>query len=142
MSRFKMVVSAHIFLTQPDKLLLLKRQNTGFADGQFSVPAGHLDGAEPATAAAIREAKEEVGVTIDPADLKLVSIMHRRSDREQIDFFFAADTWTGQPVNVEPEKCSQLTWCYFDALPENLVPYVRQAIENFRAGIFFSEFGW
>ncbi len=35
-----------------------------------------------------------------------------------------------------------LVWVALDALPDNTIPYVRQAIQNYQAGEYYSEFGW
>ncbi|MCB0086534.1 MAG: NUDIX domain-containing protein, partial [Caldilineaceae bacterium] len=70
--RFTCPIAVHIFLVQEEKVLLLRRYNTGYEDGNYSVPAGHLDGNEPVTQAALREAREEVGVAIAPAALRVV----------------------------------------------------------------------
>ncbi|GAK14365.1 NUDIX domain-containing protein [Geomicrobium sp. JCM 19039] len=58
MPRFKMVVAVHLFLLKDDHVLLLRRYNTGYEDGKFSVVAGHLDGDERVKEAIAREAKE------------------------------------------------------------------------------------
>ena len=47
--RFTCPIAVHIFLLQEQKVLLLRRYNTGYEDGNYSVPAGHLDGNEPVT---------------------------------------------------------------------------------------------
>ena len=62
--RFTLVVAVHLFLRRGDEVLLARRCNTGYADGQYSVIAGHLDGGEEVVAAAVREAREEVGLDI------------------------------------------------------------------------------
>ena len=93
--RFMLVATAHLFLMRDEEVLLLRRFNTGYADGQYSVVAGHLDGGETVKAAAVREAREEVGVEIAPADLHIVGVMHRKSDDERIDFFLTASAWSG-----------------------------------------------
>ncbi|UFJ61485.1 NUDIX hydrolase [Brevibacillus sedimenti] len=139
---FTMPVAVHLFLRRGNELLLLRRFNTGYEDGNYSVPAGHLDGGEEVKAAAIREAKEECGIDIDPADLDVVGVMHRKSTDERIDFFLTASTWSGEIVNAEPDKCDELRWCDMDDLPANVIPYVRQAIHNYRAGKWFDSFGW
>jgi 8-oxo-dGTP pyrophosphatase MutT (NUDIX family) len=59
--RFKLSVAVFLFLIKNDSILLLKRENTGWMDGFFSVPAGSLDGSETLAAAAIRETSDEVG---------------------------------------------------------------------------------
>ena len=56
---FAVRVAAHFFLVRDRKILLLRRQNTGYEDGKFSVVAGHLDGDEEVSAAMVREAREE-----------------------------------------------------------------------------------
>ena len=140
--RFRAKVAVHVFLVRDGSVLLLRRANTGYEDGNYSVPAGHLDGDESATSAAAREALEETGVVIDAATLKFVGVMHRKSNDERIDFFFEATSWGGAVTNAEPEKCDELAWYTFEDLPSNVVPYVRRAIENYRAGMVFQEFGW
>ena len=135
-------VAVHIFLLHDNQVLLLRRANTGYEDGNYSVVAGHLDGGESVTQAAIREAHEEVGIALRPMDLTVVGVMHRVSHEERIDFFLVATTWGGKPTNQEPNKCSELRWCALDALPANTIPYVQAALENFRGGVWFAEFGW
>jgi len=92
--------------------------------------------------AGVREAREEIGVEIDPADMEFAGIFHRQEDDERLDFFFHVRNWMGKPGNAEPEKCDELRWTDITALPENTIPYVRRAIGNFQAGILFEEFGW
>ena len=104
--------------------------------------AGHVDGSEPARAAMVREAREEAGVVINPSALELRHVMHRRSDRESVGFFFACRAWSGEPINREPHKCDDLRWFPTDALPDNTIPYVRQAIGCALADEPYSEFGW
>lgn len=142
MPRFTLIPEAHLLLVQDDRILLLRRHNTGYEDGNHSVVAGHVDGGEPAREAMAREAFEEAGLTIAPQDLALSHVMHRRSEAERVSFFFSAARWSGEPVNREPHKCSELAWYPVDALPVNMVPYVRHAIEQALAGETYSEFGW
>lgn len=92
--------------------------------------------------AVAREAREEVGVEIDVQDLEVVGVMHRLSDDERIDFFLEAASWSGEITNREPGKCDRLAWFDLDELPDNVVPYVRRALTNYRQGIWFDSFGW
>ena len=46
MPHFKFKSAVHLFLIQDDKILLLRRYNTGYEDGNYSVIAGHLAGGE------------------------------------------------------------------------------------------------
>ncbi len=140
--RFKLVSTSHLFLIKDGKILLIRRFNTGYEDGKYSVIAGHLDGSESATQAMVREAEEEAGIKINPASLNAIRVMNRKSDDGRIDFFFTASSWEGELKNIEPHKCDGMSWFNIDELPENTIPYVRHAIENVRKGIFYSEFGW
>ena len=140
--RFRLVSAVHLFLLREDKILLLRRFNTGYEDGNYSVVAGHLDGGELVKSAMIREAKEEIGIDISDQDLEVVQVMHRFSDDERIDFFLRTSKWAGEITNMEPHKCDKLTWYPIDSLPDNIIPYVRKAIDNYRKDIWFDSFGW
>jgi len=140
--RFKAIVSVYILFVKDGKILMLRRANTGWGDGNYSLVAGHADGNEALTAATAREAKEESGATIAPEDLRLKVVMHRIDDREQVDFFFEVAKWTGDITNMEPEKCDDLSWFPLDTLPDNTIPYIREAIRCYREGVPYAEFGW
>jgi 8-oxo-dGTP diphosphatase len=140
--RAKFPVTVHLLFFRENQVLLLRRFNTGFEDGNYSVPAGHLDGGETVRMAAVREAQEEIGVHIDVEDVAFASVMQRRSDDERVDFFLHIKNWSGEPFNAEPEKCDELRWCDLDAQPENTIPYVKRAIRNYLENIPFEEFGW
>lgn len=140
--RTKFPVTVHLLFFREDQVLLLRRFNTGYADGQYSVPAGHLDGGETVMAAAARESEEETGLRIGLEDMVFSSVGHRMEEEERVDFFVHVRQWQGEPANTEPAKCDELRWVNVNELPDNTIPYVQQAIQNHRAGIVFHEFGW
>jgi 8-oxo-dGTP diphosphatase len=140
--RSRFVVAVHLFFLRDDRVLLLRRLNTGWGDGSYSVPAGHVDAGETVTEAAVREAREEIGVSLRPQDVRVVHVMNRKSDDERIDFFLLVESWTGEIVNQEPDKCDDLRWFPVLSLPGNLISYVREGLENSRKGVLYSEYGW
>jgi ADP-ribose pyrophosphatase YjhB (NUDIX family) len=141
--RFKYIGSSYLILVKENNVLLLKRANTGFMDGYYGLPAGHLDGNETAREGGSREIREEIGIDINPMDFKVVHVLHRRAEKdERIDFFMTTDKYTGEITNCEPQKCEELKWFPLDNLPKNTIPYIRLAIENYQNGIFYSEFGY
>jgi 8-oxo-dGTP diphosphatase len=142
MKRFKLVPETHLFLVQDGRILLLRRCNTDYEDGKYSVVAGHMDGAETAREAICREAREEAGIELAPDDLAFAQVVHRADRGERVSFFFAAERWRGEPRNMEPHKADDFRWVPLDALPDNMVPYVRRAIERWRVGVFYGESGW
>jgi 8-oxo-dGTP pyrophosphatase MutT (NUDIX family) len=142
-TRFTAPVAVHLFLLRDDRILLLRRFNTGYEDGRYSVIAGHLDGGEGVIEAMCREAREEAGIELDRDATTVVGVMHRQSpDSERIDFFLAATRWSGEIRNLEPEKCDELRWVPVDQLPDTTIPYVASGIAAWRAGEWFSTFGW
>lgn len=141
--RFTLIPTSHLILTSDDKILLLRRFNTGWMDGNYSVVAGHLDGNETFLESMAREAMEEAGIEINTKDMNVIHVMHRKvPDAERIDVFIGADKWKGEIKNMEPNKCDDLSWFSLDKLPENTIPYIRQAINNIKKGILYSEHGW
>jgi len=140
--RARFPVTVHLLFLRQDQILLLRRFSTGYRDGEYSVPAGHLDGGETVIRAAAREAQEEVGVQIEADDMIFSSVMHRTEDDERVDFFVRVRKWQGEPFNAEPDKCDDLRWVDVNKLPVNTVPYVRRALGNHLGNIQFDEFGW
>lgn len=129
--RFKVIPAVYLILIRDNKILMLRRQNTGFEDGNYSLIAGHVDENEGPTRAVSREAGEEAGIHILPENLRLAHVMYRKKpDEERIDFFFITDVWEGEPQNLEPEKCDDLSWFPLDNIPKNTIPHVRDVIEN------------
>ena len=139
---FTAPVAVHLLLEKDGRILMLRRHNTGFEDGNYSVVAGHIDGGEQLKHAMIREAGEEAGIEISPSDLRVVGVMHLMGDKEYVSFFLHATLWSGHVVNAEPHRCDDLSWFDIDRLPENTIPYIRRAIENYRAGVWFDSYGW
>jgi 8-oxo-dGTP diphosphatase len=123
-------------------VLLLRRFNTGWEDGKYSVVAGHVESSESPIGALLREAWEEAGIRIEIGDLEFVHVMHRRkpSGEEKVDLWFACDKWYGTPHNAEPEKCDDLGWFSLENLPPNIVAYVKAALSLISNGQRFSVF--
>lgn len=143
MERNKILSAVHLLLTKDEKLLFSLRKNTGFCDGDYSLVAGHIDHNESAKKAMAREAKEEISIEIDHNDLEIIHVMHRKSDdSERIDFFMTPKKWKGEIKNAEPHKCGELIWLEKEKAPQNLVPYVKEALKNIKMNKFYSEFGW
>ena len=141
--RFQVYAAVNVLLIKDNKIFLIRRINTGWEDGKYCVPSGHIDQDETALQAAAREGLEEAGVKIKTEDLKLVQIMHRCQERTYIDLTFVADKWEGEPNNAEDGNfADQAEWFSLNELPENIIPFLKATLENYKNGIFYSEFGW
>jgi len=141
--RFKAYIAVYLVLIKDGQILLSRRYNTNYQDGNYSLVAGHLDGGETVKQAIIREAQEEASIILDSNDLSVVHIMHRLSpDREYFDIYLRAEKWSGDIKNLEPEKCDELAWYDLSALPNNMVSEVKKSLENINNNIFYGELGW
>ncbi len=147
-SRVRLVAAAYVLLLRevPDaagrpeeaEVLLHLRRGTGYRDGHWALVAGHVDPGESVLQAALREVREEVGVTVRPADLMPLTLVHRTlpggGPREQrADVFFAASRWRGEPAVQEPAKNAGLRWWPLRAvvagLPEPCVPHELRVLQ-------------
>ncbi|MGY0500787.1 NUDIX hydrolase [Nocardia sp. FBN12] len=139
-AKYRVLVGVHLVLFDAQgRVLLGRRVNTGFGDGLFHVPAGHLEMGESAVAALIRETREEVGVEIEACDIEFAHVLHSAG---RVQMFFTVRRWTGLVANREPEKCSELEWFDPARLPHEIVDYCRVGIGEVMAGQAFSEYGW
>jgi 8-oxo-dGTP pyrophosphatase MutT (NUDIX family) len=143
--RHRSIIDVYVLMQRPDgMILLLERAGTGYADGQLCPPSGHLEAGESVIECAVREANEEVGIDIGPADLAFTHVVHHRNPEGQgrIGFFFTTTQWTGEPVNREPHKCAGLHWADPAHPPVNTVPYTAAALSAITQGDPFSVDNW
>ncbi len=141
-SRQGIPTGVHLLFERAGEVLLMRRAGTGFFDGLYSLPGGHLEAGESVRQAARREALEELAVAPEPAQLETIGVIHRLSDSNRIDFFVRVLGWQGTPRLNEPDKCDHLAWFARRALPERTVPYVRLVLESTASEPWILEHGW
>lgn len=143
--RNKAVPCVYLILYKNGKILLGKRKNTGYRDGDWNLPSGHIEAGELPKEAMIREAKEEIGINLLAEDIEFAHLSYRPKHDEtgdRIDIFFFAENWEGEPTNSEPHKCSEIAWWDGRNLPPNMPPHVRRILEMLdQEFLMFSEFG-
>jgi 8-oxo-dGTP diphosphatase len=140
------LIDVHVLLIRHGREVLLSQRrdpNPAF-DGLWHAPSGKLDAGESVLDAAVREADEEVGVLIDPADLDHVHTIHVNGSgpEPRLGLFFATGHWIGEPVNREPDKCRSVRWFPLNDLPERIIDYPAAGIDAYRRGSRFSIRGW
>lgn len=144
LDRPRVIVDVNLLLRNGNSILLGLRRG-GFADGMYSLPAGHLEVGESVRDALIREAHEEIGITIASADARFAQVMHNSYGIGRMAFFFEVRAWTGDITNCEPDKCQELRWFPLDALPDaSMVPYIRDAVAAYAVGATpeLTLYGW
>ncbi len=138
--RFRLVPAAYVVLRRGTEVLLQLRAGTGYRDGFWAcAAAGHVEAGESVLDAAVREAREEVGVRIDAGDLVPLCVVHRthgngRPVDERVDFFFGCDRFDGEPRRLEADKSADLRWFALDALPDPVVPHERAVLDLLGTG--------
>lgn len=122
------------------KILLQRRQGSKLWPGFLALPAGHVDEGENVYDAAIREAKEELSITITKKDIIDSFVVNRRNKSlaPYFDVYFEIASYEGKIKINEPEKCSELKWVDIDNLPSDMVDFEIEAIKNRQRNIMFS----
>lgn len=130
--RNKFPISVQVILEKEEQILLMKRKNTGYEDGKYCLPGGHVKANEEIRKAAIREAKEEIGVDININDLELYKILNRKVEKggEYVDFVFLVKKWTGDITNEEKEKCEEIIWKDINNIPENTLDFIPEILKE------------
>lgn len=108
-------------ITTPDGTrdeILLGEKLTGIGVGKLVGAGGKWEPGEDARQAAVREVHEELGVTIDPADLESISVIDYpfldRDEWSQRSHGFVVRRWSGEPQTSD-ELAPQ--WFLADDIP-------------------------
>ena len=135
MGRFQVIPAAYLLLVRGEGadlevLLQLRGPGTTYMAGHWATAAaGHVEYAESVYVAAAREAAEELGITVDPADISPLCAMQRTEPgnpdpvEQRVDYFLTSRRWQGEPAIQEPDKCTGLGWFRPSAPPTPMVPH-------------------
>lgn len=119
------------------EVLLALRKNTGYRDGEYELPGGHVDAGEDLMQAMVREAKEELLIDIKEKDLKIAHILHHYTG-DRVNFILTTNKYEGIPSIGELDKCEKLEWFDINELPTNITNKVKKSIEEINLNIFYS----
>ncbi len=139
--RNKVVMAVYLLLLDAsDGILIARRCNTGYMDGMYNFPAGHVEEGESPFDALVREVEEELGPTIAnelrESGPRLRHMQWRpKHDQtgDRLDLYYELQTVKSKQkvVNGEPHKCDDLQWIYVnEPLPESYVPHQRVVFES------------
>ncbi|CAN5898584.1 hypothetical protein BH24DEI2_BH24DEI2_14220 [soil metagenome] len=121
---------AAVILTNDQGKVLLLRQPRGF----YGLPGGIVDQGETPPTAAVREAREEVGVEVE---LDFIIGTYLLTGGGWPDIFasvYKAHVLKGTPHAHDPAEVLEVLWCSPEALPSPIVPDAEAAIADFLAG--------
>lgn len=139
----KVVVGVGIILKNRDGKVLIGKRKGSHAPF-YSIPGGHLDPGESFEEGAAREIKEETGLELNQNDLKVISITnnidtYKDEGKHTISVIIYSETFSGEPVLCEPDKCEEWIWVKPDALPEPHFEASRKGIENYLSSSFYKK---
>lgn len=141
MTREKFLSSIYLIIkNKKGEILLQRRQGTTLWPGFLALPAGHIDEGEDPYEAAIREAKEELDITITRNDISDAFVVMRKNKSlmPYYDVYFQISNYIGNIKIAEPLKCSELVWKDINNLPNDMIDFEISAINNYLNGIKFS----
>ena len=140
MERFSVKLTVGLILISDNKVLLMRRCNTGYMDGMYALVSGHVEAGESLKQAIIRESNEEIGIKINLDKVDYVTMIRDGNDNgNYINFFLVANEYFGVPSICEPDKCDDLKWFDLDNLPDNMIPADRRALNNYFDKKYFDE---
>ncbi len=130
--------AVHMIINKDNKILVQKRKGTKLWPGYYALPAGHIDEGENQYEALVREAKEELGITLNPKDIINSYVVLRRNYFEidgkrlepYIDYYFEINEYEGIPKIMEEDKCDELIWVDINNLPEPFINYSGAFLED------------
>lgn len=135
--RLRVKTAVYVIITHGGKIFTVQRKNSGYYDGFYTLPAGHIKQGEKPLAACVREAKEEANLNISGEVLNLVHVMFEMD--AYIDFYFRVDATTNN-LSLENLKTHyEVAWLDPIADADKIVPKARQALEAISAGKIYSE---
>ncbi len=136
-------IAAYLIFRKGNKVAFVLRQNTGWMNNHYALPAGKTEIGESLLQTAVREGREETGVSYTPSDLRPVLTVHRHGDdSDWVDLVFEVTKWKGELHNAEPQTHGELVWFDPNELPKNVVPNSRFILAQVALGKTYAEWGW
>lgn len=142
-------IACFVVFKKDGKIAMVLRKNTNWMNGFWGLPSGKVENRESFIEGAIREAKEEVGATLQPEHLRHLITAHRYSKKRDgsgemhwVDVYFETEIWEGELYNAEPDMHADMQWFPIDSLPENTIPPHLATLQAAFKGETYFEWGF
>ncbi len=113
------LVGVGAIIIDPPRVLLVKRAHPPI-QGQWSIPGGVLEVGEMVRDAAIREAREETGLIVEPGELLGVFDRVLRDREQRVQYHYVLIDFLCKPVGGELRAASdaeEVRWFTLEELP-------------------------
>lgn len=123
------------------KILCLRQTKQN--GGGYSLIGGNVEEHEFAREALAREALEEAGIRVEPADLALVHVLHRhklKKGQTLLVLYFKASRFRGEPASLEPKKFKDVAWLPLYNLPSDVSKPTLHVLQCIQQSVIYSEF--
>jgi 8-oxo-dGTP diphosphatase len=118
-----------IVTNEQGKILLLKRLDKDY----WERPGGKVEVGETLEDSIIREVFEETGIEAKIKDFVLFEqILSNVNNQHWIAFCYHLEYESGELENKEPEKHMAVQWFALNEVPEEISPYTKRAINEFK----------
>lgn len=127
------LVGVGAIIIEPPRVLLVKRAHPPI-QGQWSIPGGVLEVGEMVREAAIREAREETGLIVEPGELLGVFDRVLRDSEQRVQYHYVLIDFLCKPVGGELRAASdaeEVRWFTLEQLPAlNLAQDTQEVIRK------------
>ena len=113
------LVGVGAIIIKDGRVVLVKRAHPPI-QGQWSIPGGVLEVGEFVREAAIREAREETGLTVEPGELLGVYDRILRDDRKRVQYHYLLVDFLCRPVGGQLQAATdaaEVRWFTREQLP-------------------------
>lgn len=116
-------VGLGLYILNDKGQVLLGLRKAKHGEGTWCPPGGHMEYGESFEEGAVREAFEETGIRVNPADVRVAGVTNdffRESGKHYVTINLTTRSFAGEPRIAEPDKCAGWQWFDPDKLPENM----------------------
>ena len=124
-------VGVGVFVIRDGKILIGWRVGS-HGPGYWSPPGGKVERGETVEACAVRETREEAGLTLErPRKASVFTDDHWEEEGKHfVTVYVIGDAPTGDPKVLEPDTLTDWQWASWDNLPRPLLPTIEKLLEQ------------
>lgn len=136
--------SVNLHIIKDDKILLMRRISQRWMDDKLQIPGGHTEAGESPLAAVLREAHEELGISVGAEDVKhLATVAVKDGENEYFAVEFQLLNAQAYEYKImEPHKCRELVWADVTSMPEDTIELFKTIIHQTSAGDAYIQVGY